>query len=194
MRSLIAVATALVAASCAHPGPGTAPTLAGSLNGYHFDRESITGVHTSVTRTASGRWIGQLGTLGWLEAAQSDGLIETTFGSVPVTEHPRYVAVHEYATDLIFRRADGGPVPEAIVLPLWIATRPWWPGRAGSPSGSCVDVEGIGTVLVLSLPRRAAPYDIALAVADDITLEEGCLVRFIEPVAQGGPLEVDLGR
>ena len=194
MRSSLTVAVALMAAACAHTAPGDTPTLAGSLNGYHFDRQSLTGVHTSVTRTASGRWIGQLGVLGWLEAQQSTGLIQTTFGSVPVTEHPRYVAVHEYGTDLIFRRADGGPVPEALVLPLWIATRPWWPARAGSPTGTCVDVEGIGTVLILSLPRRAAPYDIALTMPDDITLEEGCLVRFIEPVAQGGPLEVALGQ
>ena len=194
MRSSLTVAVALMATACAHTAPGATPTLAGSLNGYHFDRQSLTGVHTSVTRTASGRWIGQLGILGWLEAEQSEGLIQTTFGSVPVTEHPRYVAVHELGTDLIFRRADGGPVPEALVLPLWIATRPWWPARAGAPSGSCVDVEGIGTVLILSLPRRTTPYDIALTMPDDITLEEGCLVRFIEPVAQGGPLEVELGR
>jgi hypothetical protein len=194
MRVSMAVATALVATACAHTAPGGAPTLAGSLNGYHFDRDSLTGVHTSVTRTASGRWIGQLGILGWIEAEQSEGLIQTTYGSVPITVHPRYVAVHEYRTDLIFRRSDGGPVPEALVLPLWIATHPWWPARTGSPAGTCVDVEGIGTVLILSLPRRGAPYDIALTLPDDLTLEEGCLVRFIEPVAQGGPLEVELGR
>ena len=195
MRSSLTVALALVAAACAHHPPPS-PTLAGTVGELHFDSESVTGVGAAMKLTSNGTWVGWVRSWGRLEAARSGDRIQGTAWfdrvsgdtplpfSVAVTSDPRFVAVHERDADLVFERADGGPVPDAIVVPLWLATR-----RdtvlIRAPSGRCVDVEGIGTVVVLALPRRAVPYDIGL--------EEGCRISFTEPAVQGGPLEVDPG-
>jgi hypothetical protein len=195
MRSSLTVAVALMAASCAHHPPAS-PTLAGTVGELHFDSQSVTSVGGSMERTADGTWVGWFRYWGRLEATHSGDRIrgmvwgDRISGDTPVpfdmavTSDPRYVAVHEYLADLVFERADGGPVPDAIVFPLWLVTRRWASG-AKYPSGHCVEVDGIGTVRVLVLPRRAVPYEMGL--------EEGCRISFTEPVVQGGPLELDPG-
>jgi hypothetical protein len=157
----------------------------------HFDRESVTGVSGAMKLTSDGTWVGWFRGWGRLEASRSGDRIQgiawgdRVSGDTPisfnlaVTSDPRFVAVHEQYANLVFERADGGPVPDALVVPLWLATRRDTYLRG--PSGRCVEVEGIGTVVVLAVPRRAVPYD--------TTLEEGCRIRFIEPVVQGGPLD-----
>jgi hypothetical protein len=162
----------------------------------HFDSQSVTGVSAAMKLTSDGTWVGWLPYWGGLEATRSGDRIEGTVWfdrvsgdtplpfSVPVTSDPRFISVHERDADLVFERFDGGPVPDALVVPLWLATRRDTYLR-GAPSGRCVEVEGIGTVVVLALPRRTVPYDIGL--------EEGCRISFTEPVVQGGPLELDPG-
>ncbi|HET6981225.1 MAG TPA: hypothetical protein VFI53_03745 [Myxococcaceae bacterium] len=196
MRSSLTVALALVAASCAHHPPPS-PTLAGTVGELHFDSESVTSVGGGMKLTSDGTWVGWFPYWGRLEITRSGVQIHgIAWGdrisgdtpvqfNVPVTTDHRFVAVHEGNADLVFERADGGPVPDALVVPLWLATRRDAYYLGAAPHGRCVEVEGIGTVVVLALPRRAVPYDIGL--------EEGCRIRFTEPVVQGGPLEVDPG-
>jgi hypothetical protein len=188
MRSALTVAVAVVAASCAHTPPS--PTLAGTVGELHFDREALTGVSATVTLTSDGSWVGWFGNVGRIEIQRTGNVIHGVWGdptlplSVAVTSDPRFVTIHDQGADLVLEREDGGAVPEAIVVPLWLATRYWLTG-ARDPSGRCVEVEGVGNVLVLVLPRRAVPYEVGL--------EEGCRVSFTEPVVQGGHLELDPG-
>jgi hypothetical protein len=190
MRFSLTVAVALLAASCAHHA-APSPTLAGTVGELHFDSESLSGLSAAMKLTSDGTWVGWLSSWGRVEVSRSgDGIhgMSRISGdtpivfNVPVTSDPRYVAVHDHGADLVFEREDGGPVPDAIVVPLWLATRHWLVG-ARVPSGRCVEVEGVGTVLVLLLPRRAVPYEVGL--------EEGCRISITEPVVQGGHLELD---
>jgi len=186
MRPSVILAGVLVleALSCAHPGtPADAP-LRGSVNGLHFDRTSVTGSKTAMT-LSEGTWRGYLENR-WFEAHRSGEVLKSSAGDVSVTFAPRAVTVHESGADLVISRLDGGPVPEALLMPLWFATRRGALRSQTVPSGQCVDVEGIGTVLVLTLPRPRVGYG--------VSVESGCHIQFVEPAGQGAPARVDSGR
>ena len=186
MRPSHAVALMLLLLSCAHTPPE--PTLSGSLDGYHFDRTSLSGgpgtgvVELSPDGAWSGTWvvrslaIGESDLVVGVEARLTGGLLQSTWGDVPVTFGPRYVSLHETSVDFVLRRSDGGPVPDALVVPLWLIMRTW-SLMPSEPIGRCVDVEGIGTVQLFMLPRRSAPYH--------LTVENRCTFDFVDPVVAG---------
>ena len=196
MRPYHAVALTLLVLSCAHAPRGAMPTLSGSLDGFHFDRQSLrNGATVDLDLAPDGTWRGVWGYasgfyLTWesdqagqpplrLEARLTEGLLQSSWGDAPVALGPRYVSVHEQLVDLVLRRADGGPVPDALVVPLWLIMRTWelWPSR---PFGRCVEVEDIGTVQLFVLPRRSAPYH--------LTVEDHCTFHFMDPaLAESGP-------
>jgi hypothetical protein len=199
MRSLPLVALVLLPLGCAHPGPVGAPTLAGTLGNLRFDASSVTGPSVSLSRGADGNWrgvwaCGPMGNLCSGEIVVRDDAIEVQGRRFGVSFTSRYAAVHEAYVDVLFRRSDGGPVPRALVVPLWLAHE-LAPGNArpvrpvpSTAEGRCVDVAGLGTVQLLVLPAGRTTHD--------VEVEDGCRFHFLERVAGSSPgrlLDLDPG-
>jgi hypothetical protein len=197
MRSSLTMAVALAAASCAHPGSGGPSTLAGHLGNVWFDTSSVTGSSVALSRGTDGHWRGSWGCGsegGWCsgEVLVHEDTIEVQGMRFGLSFTPRYVVVHHAYLDLLLRRSDGGPVPRALVVPLWLAYQ-FAPADRPTPSvtsrpeppvpeGRCLDVNGLGQVQLIVLPGGAASYD--------IEVEDGCRFRFLQRVARrqlGGP-------
>jgi hypothetical protein len=96
-------------------------------------------------------------------------------------------AIHQAYVDVLFQRADGGPLPREVVVPLWLAfelapsnRQTAWtktaPSVPSSPGGWCLPVEGLGTVAVIVLPRRDVP------VSYEVDVQQGCAFHFGEKI------------
>jgi PTH1 family peptidyl-tRNA hydrolase len=101
-------------------------TPAGHLGNVWFDTSSVTGSSVALSRGTDGHWRGSWGcgsAGGWCsgEVLVHEDTIEVQGMRFGLSFTPRYVVVHHAYLDLLLRRSDGGPVPRALVVPLWLA-------------------------------------------------------------------------
>jgi hypothetical protein len=196
MRSSPALALWLLvmAFGCAH-APAEEPSLVGyvghPMTGYtRFDRNSITGWGVTIARDPDNNWRGRLGP-HLIDLQFKNGAIEERNREASVRFEPGYVLVESRGDSMVFRRADGGPAPQELVVPLWVLFRNAFElttnvSDPSIPAGTCVSVSGIGDIEVLWLPGGPERYDVEALPR--------CRFRFLErvrPVAQGPPQEAE---
>jgi hypothetical protein len=173
---------AMVALGCAHGSDAerTGPaTLAGHLGNLRFDPGSVTGPSVSMSRGTDGHWRGTricpAGDPCPAEVFVGEESIEVQGRRFDLSFTDRVAVVHEALVDIVLRRADGGPVPRALVVPIWIAYE-LAPGNRVAPEGRCLDVDGLGTVQLIVLPAGVSTVD--------IEVHDGCSFRFLERVTR----------